>query len=145
MLFLLALIAIYRVLEHLISGPDGKIFIYLAIGAFLVGCYYYISRLQMEVVIGKKSIKYELHPLDGKHKIKWKDVESVKVVDASVASQFSGWNKYFSLDQRYASLVGRKGLQITLKNGHEIFIGLKRPQAAAEFIDNVSDHHQVLG
>lgn len=139
MLLLLGLIATYRVIEDLINGPDQKIWTYLVISVFLLLSYIWVNRLKMEVVIGKKSIKYELHPLDTKHKIKWKDVESIKVVAASVASQFSGWNKYFGHDQRYASLVGRKGLQIKMKDGHEIFIGLKRPYEAADFIDQLPE------
>lgn len=143
MLLLLGLIATYRVIEHLINGADQKIWTYVIIGILLIISYLWVSRLNMEVVIGKKGIKYELHPLDNKHKIKWKDVESIRVVDASVASQFCGWNKYFGPDQKYASLVGRRGLQIRMKDGHEIFIGLKRPYEAADFIDQQLPHKPV--
>ncbi len=138
MIMALGGLSVYRLIEQIIDGPDGRAYQYLIILALLGLTYYIMTRLQMKVVIGKKGIRYEVPLLDIRRKIRWSDVEEVKVVRSTPGAEFSGWGQAYGPQYEVRSLVGSRGLLILLKDGQEILVGLSRPNEAYRFLQDKS-------
>ena len=100
----------------------------LAVILISSGILYLLLNLRFDLSIGKSSIKYKykISPFfTEKAKIKWKDVQEVKVVEGSPEASYSGHGVHFSTMDRRICLNGNSGLSLYLKNGKHIFLGCK--------------------
>ena len=106
----------------------------LPMGAVL----WYILSLRLSVRVTEKSIRVKRSSPWQKesHKIKWKDVEEIELVETSPGAQWSGGNITFNREKKY-SLCGRTGVHLTTKDGEEILIGARRFGEFREALGNL--------
>ena len=93
--------------------------------AVLIIAFIYFWKIRYTIKVNKKGISYQYFPAhSSKNKIKWEEVDNCEVVRTPLATELSGWNVQFSNEKNY-SLSGRNGLNLTLKNGEQVFLGAK--------------------
>lgn len=140
LLLLIALIGgvSYRLIDLYILNPgqDGgqssfALLIILSLAAILT----VLLSLRLITKIDDKGIRFLFYPWHYKtHKIDWDEIAECRVIDIPLQAQWSGLNVNITTNDLFYSFTGRKGLELRLTNGQQIFIGSRNPQDVADAI-----------
>ena len=103
----------------------------------LVAGFWYLVNLKLSVQVTDKNISVKYAPFgQKKHKIKWKDVEECEILSSNESSRTSGWDVNFDHEKRF-SLIGRRGLRLTTKDGDNVFIGARNLDGLKQAVGQV--------
>lgn len=140
LLFVIALIAgtLYRAIDMFIINPSsngGELPIALLIILSLLIVLIVLLSLRLTTRIDKKGIRFQFYPWHYRtHKIDWQEVAECRVIDTPVRAQWSGWNVNIGTNELFYSFTGRRGLELRLNSGQQIFIGSRNPQELADAV-----------
>ncbi|MDX1667269.1 MAG: hypothetical protein R3350_08570 [Saprospiraceae bacterium] len=121
--------ALFRTVQILYTqGLSSPREIMIGLSALLVlgVSIYILSRLRATVKVGKKGITYKVEPwYPQKEKIKWKEIQSCKIIDLSPLASLSGWAVHFDSRERGFNFGNNKGVILRLQNGERYFLGIR--------------------
>jgi len=83
-------LAVSAVSDASTDGSTILLGIFLLVSLLLTLTYF--LKVKMKVRVDSKGIKYSIYPWNkNKHKIKWKDVENIEIIDSPEQAALSGW------------------------------------------------------
>ena len=137
---LLALVGLLRWTGVVGTPPESTMEI--LVGFALLGlAYLAMQSIYLKIKITRKGIKYRHQWWNRYKKIAWTDIRSIKPVSTTSAAQLSGWNVTFSTAQERHSLVGQSGINVYLKAGNSIFIGLDNTEIIEQIVRMDKERH----
>ncbi len=99
----------------------------------------YLLSIKYRLSVSNKGINFQYFPLHyKKQKIRTDEIQELKVVENSLLNSYNGADINFAVQEKMYSVCGRKGIQIKLKNGKNIFLGSKNPTRLKEAIQNLN-------
>jgi len=103
---------------HLVTGIIGMAIPFLVLILLLT--------LKLEVAVDEEKITYKLFPFHWHEKrIYRKDIEKLEVRNYNALSEYGGWGLRYSSEHGKAYILnGDLGLQLYLKNGKKILLGI---------------------
>ncbi len=128
----------YGMVQAILKQATTDAFIYGGIAAGLGLLTWAVLQVRLKVSVSDKSIKYQMTPLHGKsRKIKWKEVDSCKIVRTPMLAPDHKSNIGLGGEKRF-SLSGRNGLSIVTKRGERYFIGCRDVDQLRDSIQKVA-------
>jgi hypothetical protein len=84
--------------------------------------------------ISNKGISFQFRPFQFKPRmIKWEEIEHIYVREWSL-KEFWGWGIRYNFKMTAYTTMGKKGIQINLKNGKKILLGTQKPELVTEVL-----------
>lgn len=104
-----------------------------------------LSPFTLKTTIDEKGITYCYSPLNLRnHTILWKDIDSAYVRTYRPVMEYGGWGiKYSFRNGKVYNVMGKKGLQLVLKNGRHILFGTQKPEEVKRLIDEMASAGMV--
>jgi hypothetical protein len=120
---------LYFLLKH-----DDLTFFYISV--LSVGLLsLFISSLKLSTEISNESVRYKMFPFH----FKWKELSRKEIVKMEVRiykplQEYGGWGNRRGKSGRAYTIKGKRGLQLTLKNGDKILLGTSKADEMVKFI-----------
>ncbi|MBK8626969.1 MAG: hypothetical protein IPN86_15790 [Saprospiraceae bacterium] len=120
---------LYFLLKH-----DDLTFFYISV--LSVGLLsLFISSLKLSTEISNESVRYKMFPFH----FKWKELSRKEIVKMEVRTykplqEYGGWGNRRGKSGRAYTIKGKRGLQLTLKNGDKILLGTSKADEMVKFI-----------
>ncbi len=120
---------LYFLLKH-----DDLTFFYISV--LSVGLLsLFISSLKLSTEISNESVRYKMFPFH----FKWKELSRKEIVKMEVRiykplQEYGGWGNRRGKSGRAYTIKGKRGLQLTLKNGDKILLGTSKAGEMVKFI-----------
>ena len=97
----------------------------------------YLVRYRMTTEVNKKRLKLDSVPFHiDKMKIKWRDADSIEIIRLPRNYYWLGWNIHFSTRSHVYNLNGKALVKITMKDGREILLGIRKPTEWKEMLSS---------
>lgn len=111
-----------EIIQNQFAQPTILILLAVAVVVFALAVWV-ISRVRLKVDVTDKGINYKMSPLHSKkQKIKWDEVDTIKVIETPKGVNMRGGNMKYWFEKKF-TLSGLNGLALITKEGDHYFIG----------------------